>query len=254
MAYQIAPASLGQTPRRRHPVFGPGRFRVGDAVMVALYLLLMVAGGASLIMALPGFAGAFRNEEAALFAVNLIAYMVLFTGAMIMAFKTLKNSARTFRYNPWAKWFLVPGTWFGSLMVTAILLTLMGQAVKSENQLAIEGMTREIPFTTMFFVAVVMGPLVEEYIFRHLLIGKLSRKLNVWVCVVISIILFAGIHFVGSGSFEITSAIPYVTLGAVISVAYVLSGRSMAYSYVLHFFNNAVALSVSYTLLPLLQS
>lgn len=221
--------------------------------MVVLYLLLMVAGGAGLIMAIPGFSGAFRNQEAALFAVNLIAYVVLFTGAMIMVFKALKNSARTFGYNPWAKWFMVPGAWLGSLMVTATLLAIMGQAVKSENQLAIEGMTREIPFTTMFFVAVVMGPLVEEYIFRHLLIGKLSRKLNVWVCVVISIVLFAGIHFVGSGSFDLTSAIPYVTLGTVISVAYVLSGRSIAYSYLLHLFNNAVALSISYTLLPLLQ-
>lgn len=222
--------------------------------MLALYVLLMVAGGASLIMELPGFIGAFRNLEAAMFGVNLIAYVVLFTGAMIMAFKTLKDSARTFGYNPWAKWFMVPGAWFGSLMVTATVLALLGAAVKSENQLAIEGMTREVPFTTMFFVVAVMGPLVEEYIFRHLLIGKLSRKINVWVCVLISIVLFAGMHFVGSGSFDITSAIPYVTLGTVISVAYVLAGKSLAYSYMLHFFNNAVALTVQYTLLPLLQS
>ena len=35
------------------------------------------------------------------------------------------------------------------------------------------------------------------------------------------------------------------------SLAYVLTGKSLAYSYVLHVFNNAVALILSYTLLPL---
>ena len=125
--------------------------------------------------------------------------------------------------------------------------------IKSENQLVIESMTRSVPFVTMFAVTAVMGPLVEEYVFRHLLIGKLSRKINVWVCVAISAVLFTGLHFIGAGSFDLTSAIPYTTLGIMISVAYVVTGKSFAYAYVLHFFNNAVALTLSYTLLPFFQ-
>ena len=41
------------------------------------------------------------------------------------------------------------------------------------------------------------------------------------------------------------------SLGAVISVAYVLSGRSLAYSYLIHLLNNLIALTVAYYLLPL---
>jgi uncharacterized protein len=248
-----APAFRSQPAKRRQPVFDPGPFRLGDAAMVLGYLLLFVVGLAALLMFVPGFLETFGTQDAAMFAVNLIVYAVLFTGAMIMAFPALWRSFRTFAYYPWAKGFLIPAAWLGSLMITAAVLMTMGEVVKSENQLTIEGMTASIPFPTMFMVAVVMGPFVEEYIFRHLLIGKLSRKVNVWVCVAVSVVLFAAMHFVGSGSFDISSAIPYITLGTVISVAYVLSGKSLAYAYVLHLFNNGIALVLAYTVLPLLN-
>ncbi|MGP5072216.1 CPBP family intramembrane glutamic endopeptidase [Arthrobacter rhombi] len=249
------PAAPGPSPRaprsRRNPRFLPGGFRVGDAVMVLAYGVLFVAGGASLLTLFPGFTDVFSTAETASAAVNFIVYAVLFCGAMIMAFPTLKHSFGTFKFSPWAKVFMIPGAWVANLVVTTIVIMSLGGGVKSENQLAIEGMTTTVPFTTMLVMAVVMGPFVEEYIFRHLLIGKLSRKLNVWVCVVISIILFAGMHFLGSGSFELIAAVPYLSLGAVISVAYVLSGRSLAYSYLIHLLNNLIALTVAYYLLPL---
>lgn len=240
-------------PRVRQPIFDAGRMRPGDWVVLGLYIAMFILGAAQLIALIPGFLDAFPTHESALFGVNLIVYVVMFTGVMIVAFETLRKSFATFKYYPWAKALMIPGGWFATLIVGAILLMSMGNPVKSENQLAIEGMTRSVPFLTMFVVTAVMGPLVEEYVFRHLLIGKLSRKLNVWVCVGISAVLFTSLHFVGAGSFDLTSAIPYTTLGIMISVAYVVTGKSLAYAYVLHFFNNAVALSLSYLLLPFLQ-
>jgi membrane protease YdiL (CAAX protease family) len=239
--------------KRRQPVFDAGPFRLGDAIMLVLYVLLFIFGFAALLYQIPGFHEMFSTPDAATFAVNLIGYAVLFAGAMAMAFPVLWHSFRTFLYHPWAKGFMIPGAWITALLISAVTLMVLGQAVKSQNQLTIENLTTSIPFPTMFVVAVVMGPFVEEYIFRHLLIGKLSRKINTWVCVLLSVALFAGIHFVGSGSFDPVAAVPYVSLGAVISVAYVLSGKSLAYSYVLHAFNNAIALIISYTVLPLIQ-
>lgn len=220
--------------------------------MVLGYLVLFVAGAAQLLMLLPGFRETFSTPASASAAMNLIVYAVLFCGAMIMAFPALKRSLGTFRHHPWAKGFLIPGAWVGNLILTTLVLMSMGGAVKSENQLAIEGMTTSVPFPTMLVMAVIMGPFVEEYIFRHLLIGKLSARINVWVCVVVSVVLFTGMHFLGAGSINPTSVIPYASLGAIISVAYVLSGRSLAYSYAIHLFNNLVALGVAYLLLPLM--
>ncbi|GER23794.1 hypothetical protein NCCP1664_22890 [Zafaria cholistanensis] len=240
--------------KRRQPVFDAGPFRLGDAIVLVLYVVLFILGFAALLHEVPGFREVFSTPDAALFAVNLIGYAVLFAASMAMAFPVLRRSFRTFLHHPWAKGFMVPGAWIAALLVSAVTLMVLGEAVKSENQLTIENLTTSIPFPTMFVVAVVMGPFVEEYIFRHLLIGKLSRKVNTWVCVLLSVALFAGIHFVGSGgNFDPVAAVPYISLGAVISIAYVLSGKSLAYSYILHAFNNAIALIVTYTVLPLIQ-
>lgn len=225
----------------------------GDVVVLGIYVVLFIFGAAGALTLLPGFVEAFKDAESAQFGVNLIMYVVVFTGAMIMGFEALRTSFATFTYYPWVKYLMIPGGWLGSLIISAIVLVSLGDPVKSENQLAIEGMTQSVPFLTMFVVTAIMGPFVEEYIFRHLLIGKLSRRLNVWLCVAISVVLFTGLHFVGAGSFDVTSAVPYTMLGIVMSVAYVLTGKSLAYSYVFHVFNNAVALSLSYTVLPLIQ-
>jgi membrane protease YdiL (CAAX protease family) len=248
-----APHPYAPPPRTRQPVFDPGAMRRGDAVVLGSYLVLFVLGAGGLLTLIPGFLEAFKDRESGQFAVNLIIYVIVFTGAMIMGLEALRTSFATFKHRPWAKALMVPGGWLGSLIVSTIVLVSMGNPVKSENQLAIEGMTRSVPFATMFVVTALLGPFVEEYIFRHLLIGKLSRKLNVWVCVAISVVLFTSLHFIGAGSFDLTSAIPYTTLGIMMSLAYVLTGKSLAYSYVLHVFNNAVALILSYTLLPLFQ-
>ncbi len=253
MHQQPGPYLYAPFPKRRQPVFDTGPAKAGDWVVLGIYVVLFVFGAAGLLVMVPGFIEAFKDIESAQFGVNLIIYVVVFTGAMIMGFEALRSSFATFKYHPWAKALMVPGAWLGTLIVSAIVLTSMGNPVKSENQLAIEGMTTSVPFPMMFVVAVLMGPLVEEYIFRHLLIGKLSAKLNIWVCVVISVVLFTSLHFIGAGSFDLTSAIPYTTLGVMMSVAYVLTGKSLAYSYTLHVFNNAVALSLAYTLLPLIS-
>ncbi|WP_157103263.1 CPBP family intramembrane glutamic endopeptidase [Neomicrococcus aestuarii] len=242
-------------PRRpKQPDFGPGKFVWGDFAAVALYALIFVVGGAALLLLVPGFREMFPSDNLAIFGVNLVVYAFMFTIAMLLARHDLWSSFKTFQWNPWAKVMLIPGGWFASLMLTATIISTLGEPVKSENQLAIEGLTTEVPFLTMFVVTAIMGPLVEEFIFRHLLIGKLSRYINKWVCALISIALFAGMHFIGSGTFEWVSVIPYLTLGTVITLAYILSGKSLAYSYVLHFFNNAVALIISYTVLPLMAS
>ncbi|GAA3707112.1 hypothetical protein GCM10022377_21040 [Zhihengliuella alba] len=240
-------------PRRRQPVFDAGRFRLADGVVLALYAGLLVLGMAGLLLFVPGYREQFPTDTLALFSVNLLTYAVLFTAVMIVVAPRLFESFRTFRYHPWAKAFLIPGLWLASILTTAAILVAAGaDPTKSENQLAIEGMTREVPFATMLVTTAIMGPMVEEYVFRHLLIGKLGRKIPVWICVPLSIAAFAALHFIGSGTFDPVSAIPYLVLGTAISLAYVFSGRSLAYAYVLHAFNNTVSLVLSYLMLPLL--
>ncbi len=156
------------------------------------------------------------------------------------------------RYYPWAKWLMLPGGWLVTIISTAVISMLVGQVATSENQAMLEEMSNAVPLPVMLAVTALFGPFVEEYLFRHLLIGKLSRKLNVWVCAAISVLAFASIHFIGSGIGNWTEILPYLMLGVMMSVAYILSGKSMAYAYMLHVINNAIALLMVYLVYPLL--
>ncbi|MFJ2618477.1 lysostaphin resistance A-like protein [Glutamicibacter sp. NPDC087344] len=239
-------------PRRRQRVFEAGRFTRGDFFTVLAYLVFFVAGGAGLIGLIPGYMQAFETEQQALFGINLIIYVTFFVLAMIQCGPQFFESFKTMRYYPWAKWLMLPGGWIITIISTAIVSLFVGQVATSENQALLEEMSTAVPLPVMLVVTALFGPFVEEYLFRHLLIGKLSRKLNVWVCAVISVLLFAGIHFVGAGIGSWTEVLPYLMLGVMMSVAYIVTGKSMAYSYMLHVINNGIALLMVYLVYPLL--
>ena len=239
-------------PKQRD--FNAGKFSKGDLLTVIAYLVFFIGGAASLIALIPGYMTAFPTQEQALFGINLILYVTFFILAMIQCGPQFFDSFKTMRYHPWAKWLMLPGGWLLTIMVNALIAGLTGQVVTSENQAALEGMATTVPLPVMLVVTALFGPFVEEYFFRHLLIGKLSRKINVWVCLIISTVLFAGIHFVGAGVGSWMEVVPYFMLGITMGLAYILSGKSMAYSYMLHVLNNTIALLVVYLIYPLLPA
>ena len=57
------------------------------------------------------------------------------------------------------------------------------------------------------------------------------------------------LHFAGAGEMpSVSTGAPYLVMGLVFGTAYILSGKSIAYSWILHMFNNGVALALMYTL------
>ncbi|MDI3330290.1 MAG: CPBP family intramembrane metalloprotease [Micrococcus sp.] len=255
----IPPGWPGRAQRERI-VMDPGSFTWMDLATVLAYVLIFMLGGAAVVALIPGFMDRFTDADGTVnagsftFAVNLISYAVLTALVLIACWRPFVRSFRTFRDRGWLKGGLIPVVWFACIMVNALVVFAAGEPIKSANQLAIEEMTTQVDFLPMVLVTVLMAPFVEEYVFRHLMIGKLSRYINVWVCVVLSMVLFAMIHFISTGfRFNPVELIPYLTLAAAICVAYVLTGKSLAYVVILHVFNNLVSIVVAYTLLPLVS-
>ncbi|MCW4465443.1 CPBP family intramembrane metalloprotease [Glutamicibacter sp. MNS18] len=245
----------GFPPPRRQRVFEAGAVTKGDWITVAAYIIFFILGGAALITLIPGYFGAFPDEESALFGINMVLYTVFFVLAMLQCGPQFFESFATMRYYPWAKWLMLPGGWLITVIFSAIITTIAGGAQTSVNQQTLVAMTGSVPLPVMFVITALFGPFVEEYLFRHLLIGKLSRKMNIWVCALISTVLFTGIHFANAGGISsVAEFLPYVMLGVLMSVAYILSGKSLAYAYMLHVVNNGIALLVVYTLTPILPA
>lgn len=241
---------------RTEPDWSPGRFHWGDAVVVLAYVGLMVVGlGLLLAMAF----GLVPRDLAAFdpvgdgFTVNLLSYAILTALVLAVAWRPLVTSLRVFRTGTWWKVLLLPGVWLTCILVNVLALSLVGEAQTSANQAALEEMTTQAPPVLMILMTVVAAPLVEEYLFRHLLVGKLSRWINVWVCAVISVLAFTLLHFLGTGGdFRLVETVPYLTLAVAITVTYILMGRSLGYAVLLHMVNNGIAIAMLYLVAPLL--
>lgn len=114
----------------------------------------------------------------------------------------------------------------------------------TQNEMAIEESLEWnvlLPFN--FIIIVVLAPIVEEILFRHLLIGELGKKFNFYVMAVISALAFAGIHVIYATSpFEI---IDYLILAIPMVWVYLKSGRNLGVSIALHMLNNFISMMFS---------
>jgi uncharacterized protein len=233
--------------------WAPGRFHWGDALVVVSYVALMLLGAGGLLAMALGWVRPVDGEFSVLdlFTMNLVSYVVITALVAVVAWRPFVRSLRVFRHGTWWKLALLPATWLGCIIVNVVLLSLIGRAAQSANQASLEEMTTAAPPALMILMTVVMAPLVEEYLFRHLLIGKLSRYLNVWLCAAISIVTFVLLHFAGTGGqFDPVETVPYLTLAVAITVSYILMGRSLGYAVALHMVNNGIAVAVLYLVMP----
>ncbi|MHD0396854.1 CPBP family glutamic-type intramembrane protease [Staphylococcus simulans] len=71
-----------------------------------------------------------------------------------------------------------------------------------------------------------------------MIIHELSKKIGNILATLLSIILFASLHMLHAVS--IFEALPYLMMGTVFSIVYLLSGKNLAVVILLHAFNNAI--------------
>ena len=124
----------------------------------------------------------------------------------------------------------------------------------SANQAGLQALMQQVPAWLMVPVLVVVGPFVEEYIFRHLLIGKLSRRLNIWLCCALSVVLFAALHIVGQEAITLPALLPYLAMGATLVFVYVWTGKNLMFSYFVHAAKNLLAVVFIYAIPPELRA
>lgn len=91
----------------------------------------------------------------------------------------------------------------------------------------------------LFLDIVIITPIVEELLFRHLIIHELGKKLTYGLMYVVSIVFFASLHVINATSiFEIG---PYLIMATCFVVAYHFSGRNLATTITLHMINNGIS-------------
>jgi len=226
------------------------RFSRLDFITVGLYVavagLFAVAG--SLLE--PLLLQLSPNPAVASYAVNLIFYATVGVLAVTAARRVAVRDLRVLATRPWFTALMVPLTVVAMLILTAVLVALSGPVQTSANQAGLQALMQQVPVWLMVPLLVLVGPFVEEYIFRHLLIGKLSRRVNLWVCCTMSVILFAALHIVGQEQMTLQVLMPYIAMGAVLVFVYVWTGKNVMFSYFVHASKNLLAVIFIYAIPP----
>ena len=190
------------------------------------------------------------NPAVASYAVNLIFYATVGALALTAARHVAVRDLRVLATRPWFTTLMVPLTVVAMLILTAVLVALSGPVQTSANQAGLQALLQQVPVWLMVPLLVLVGPFVEEYIFRHLLIGKLSRRVNLWVCCIMSVVLFAALHIVGQEQMTLQVLMPYLAMGAVLVFVYVWTGKNVMFSYFVHASKNLLAVIFIYAIPP----
>jgi membrane protease YdiL (CAAX protease family) len=240
------------TIHRRPPAPQPElyRFSALDFTSVALYVaaagIFAVAGE----LLAPFLRQLAPSPAAASYGVNLLFYGSVGILAVIAARRVMARDLRVLATRPWFTLLMIPSAVIAMMILTAIVVTAAGGVQTSANQAGLQELMQQVPAWLMVPVVVIVGPFVEEYIFRHLLIGKLSRKLNIWLCCALSVVLFAALHIVGQEAITLPALLPYLAMGATLVFVYVWTGRNLMFAYFVHAAKNLLAVVFIYAIPP----
>lgn len=240
------------TVHRVPPAAQPQLYRFSPMDLATLCLYVAIAGFFAVAgdLVVPFVRQIAPSPAAATYAVNLLFYASVGILALLAARKVVVRDLEVLATRPWFTLLMVPAAVIAMMILTAIVVAANGQVETSANQAGLQALMQQVPAWLMVPLLVVVGPFVEEYIFRHLLIGKLSRRLNIWICCALSVLLFAALHIVGQEAITLTALLPYLAMGATLVFVYVWTGKNVMFSYFVHAAKNLLAVILVYAIPP----
>lgn len=164
---------------------------------------------------------------------NFLIYIIMIAALVGINYKDIWKDILDFKPN-WKKKLMWFGIGVGTLFAVAITSNLLQQAYtaifgiagSAENQATLEaGILGRLGFLSIIS-AVLIGPLVEELVFRHAIFAFFKGKLE-WIAVAISAIAFGLIHVVSEPTVGLFfyNLTPYLLSGVAFGVCYKLSKK-----------------------------
>ncbi|MGX4592816.1 CPBP family intramembrane glutamic endopeptidase [Leuconostoc sp. JNUCC 76] len=148
-------------------------------------------------------------------------------------------------------WWLI-GMWFIMIAIEMILAQLRAQltgVTTTENQEAINELTSNlnVPMVAMVIYAMFLAPVVEELVFRGLILNYFFRKSWWWANIILSGVVFALPHMdtIPTNLADTLSYGIYASMGMVLAYVYKKTGN-LKNSITVHMLNNVI------TMIPIL--
>ena len=211
----------------------------GILIFAIVYTVLFVFDGVKLL--------AFLMPSA---ITNYLVYVVLalygsflFKDRLIKQWNEIRKTKRKFFFG------VLTGCLFLFLMTVAFefvsemlkqFFWLVGQGLNQSN---IQSTFQEQPILIAVF-ACVIGPLVEELIFRQTLLRYLRKSLPTWLSIFIAGLAFALTHMHSLALSEWIGAVGYLGGGLAFSIIYVKEKENIYYPLLVHMLGNSLSLII----------
>ncbi len=207
------------------------KFGRKDLMYMAIYGFIMFAGGiAKILYALLG--------EFIPSVFNFVNYLVLFIFVILLYKKDIYNSFKDMNKKVIKLILIMVLVAVATIIMSTILNTFFEVKTSANQEIVKETISENMVLS--FFATVIMGPLVEEVVYRHILLGKISKIIPTVIATILSIIIFAVVHT----GFKI-EIIMYLPLSIGITSIYLLFRKNFMASYIFHFLWNLMAFCVS---------
>ena len=166
-----------------------------------------------------------------------IQFTLLFCITIAFYGKDVLDSFAYFKQKPFRTLFSVLFLYFSSILLLFVLLSVLDIPVKqTENNEAVLQYVKSVPLLWALIIIAVFGAIIEEVVFRHIMIGHFSKKIPTYLAVILSITCFVLLH-----SFHYPELVYYVPLSFMITTSYLINKKNISVSFLFHFINNAIS-------------
>ena len=208
----------------------------GILIFAILYTVLFVFDGVGWLTSL--MPSAIANYL--VYVVLALCGSFLFKDRLIQQWNEIRKTKRKFFFDILTGWlFLILMTVvFG--FVSEILRRFLGLDGQGLNQSNLQSIFQEQPLLIAVF-ACIIGPLMEELLFRQILLRYLRKSLPTWLSIFIVGLAFALIHMHSLSLSEWVGAVGYLGGGLAFSIIYVKEKENIYYPLVVHMIMNSLS-------------
>ena len=210
----------------------------GILIFTILYTVLFVFDGDKLLA--PLMPSAIENYLQYLIYVVLALYgSILFKDRLIQQWNEIRKTKRKFFLGVLKGWLFLILMNVVFEFVSEMLRQFFGLVGQGLNQSNIQSTFQEQPLLMAVF-ACVIGPLVEELIFRQTLLRYLRKSLPTWLSIFIVGFAFALTHMHSLDLSEWVGAVDYLGAGLAFSIIYVKEKENIYYPLLVHMLGNSL--------------
>ena len=211
----------------------------GILIFTILYTVLFVFDGVKLLASL--MPSAIANYLKYLVYVVLALYgSFLFKDRLIQQWNEIRKTKRKFFFGVFKGWLFLILMTLVFKFVSEMLKQFFGLVGQGLNQSNIQSTFQEQPLLLAVF-ACIIGPLVEELLFRQLLLHYLQKRLPGLLSIILVGLVFALTHMHNLSLSEWVGAVGYLGGGLAFSIIYVKEKENIYYPLVVHMLGNSLS-------------